>query len=96
MCFGPKMFTGGMSKVTRQYDGRRRSSRICPVVKCRLGAVHGVTPDVVMQDGTRAKGARPIALRSTGAAGLNAARISAQNSAGCSQAAKWPPLSSLL
>jgi hypothetical protein len=26
--FGPKMFTGGMANVTRQYDERRRSSRI--------------------------------------------------------------------
>src|ERR1700742_2502139 len=25
---GPKMLTGGMSNVTRQYDGKRRSSRI--------------------------------------------------------------------
>jgi hypothetical protein len=29
--FGPKMFSGGISNVTRQYDGKRRSSRICSV-----------------------------------------------------------------
>ena len=26
--FGPKMLTGGRSNVTRQYDGKRRSTRI--------------------------------------------------------------------
>src|SRR5262249_29215308 len=32
IAFGPKMFSGGISNVTRQYDGKRRSSRICSVV----------------------------------------------------------------
>src|SRR3954470_10958019 len=36
-CLGPKILTGGMSKVTRQYDGSRRSRRIWSVVKVRSG-----------------------------------------------------------
>src|SRR3954469_12717611 len=36
-CLGPKILTGGMSKVTRQYDGSRRSKRIWSVVKVRSG-----------------------------------------------------------
>src|SRR4051812_49448739 len=36
-CLGPKILAGGMSKVTRQYDGSRRSRRIWSVVKVRSG-----------------------------------------------------------
>jgi hypothetical protein len=33
------MFSGGISNVTRQYDGKRRSSRICSVVGAALARV---------------------------------------------------------
>src|SRR5258705_3292139 len=52
-CFGPKIFTGGMSKVTRQYVGRRRSSRICSFVKVRSGRFMMFTPVVCLKGETR-------------------------------------------
>jgi hypothetical protein len=48
------MFTGGMSKVTRQYVGKRRSSLMSSVVKLRSGRFMVFTPDLSLKD----KGAR--------------------------------------
>jgi len=35
IAFGPKIFSGGISNVTRQYDGKRRSSRIWRAVSVK-------------------------------------------------------------
>jgi hypothetical protein len=49
ICFGPKMFSGGISKVTRQYDGKRRSSRICSVVNVLSERFMVWTPDLILR-----------------------------------------------
>src|SRR5580658_2256115 len=46
--FGPKMFSGGISNVTRQYDGKRRSSRICSVADVPSELFMVWTPDLIL------------------------------------------------
>src|SRR5580698_4745765 len=47
--FGPKMFSGGISNVTRQYDGKRRSSPICFVVNVPSEPFMVWTPDLILR-----------------------------------------------
>jgi len=41
--------SGGISNVTRQYDGKRRSSRICSVVNVLSEPFMVWTPDLVLR-----------------------------------------------
>ena len=43
--FGPKMFRGGRSNVTRQYDGKRCSRRICPAFALGVVFISAVTAE---------------------------------------------------
>src|SRR5271156_4184265 len=49
--FGPKMFSGGISNVTRQYDGKRRSSRVCCVADVPSERFMVWTPDLILGRG---------------------------------------------
>src|SRR5271166_2439935 len=46
--FGPNMFSGGISNVTRQYDGKRCSSRICSVADVPSERFMVWTPDLIL------------------------------------------------
>jgi hypothetical protein len=50
IAFGPKMFSGGKSNVTRQYDGKRRSSRIWSVVNVLSVRFMLCTPDLLLKE----------------------------------------------
>src|SRR6202044_1248097 len=61
---GPKMFSGGISNVTRQYDGRRRSSRICSVADVRSERFMVWTPDLILgRSNARPRAAAPAFWR---------------------------------
>jgi hypothetical protein len=49
------MFSGGISNVTRQYDGKRRSSRICSVVNVLSVWFMVCTPDLLVEGATRTR-----------------------------------------
>src|SRR5262252_9215414 len=55
IAFGPKMFSGGISNVTRQYDGKRRSSRICSVVNVLSVLFIVCTHDLFVEVATRSR-----------------------------------------
>jgi hypothetical protein len=78
----------------RQYDGSRRSSRICRSDATFSGRfmVHSSGFPGMTAPLQGAPGRSQFDCRSD----LNAARISETKNAGCSHAAKWPPLESLL
>jgi hypothetical protein len=77
--------TGGMSKVTRQYDGSRRSSRICWAANVPSGRF---MMDPWVRKMRNAKPSRAGPPQIDWRSGRNAVRISEQNSADCSHAAK--------
>src|SRR5271156_5921931 len=65
--FGPKMFSGGTSNVTRQYDGKRRSSRICSVADVPSELFMVWTPDLILgrSDAWPRAAARSVVRRQT-------------------------------
>src|SRR5262249_14017873 len=88
IAFGPKMFSGGISNVTRQYDGKCRSSRICSVVNVLSVLFIVCTHDLFVEGATRSRQNRADAVLPTkdstlGGAGDCCAAGSMTASVGC-------------
>src|SRR5262249_21565012 len=73
IAFGPKMFSGGISNVTRQYDGKRRSSRICSVVNVLSVLFIVCTHDLFVEGATLSRQNRADAVPPTKDSTLGAA-----------------------